>query len=105
MSFKGKTIVITGASGGIGGETVRLFARDGANIVVNYLTREKKAKRAVEDCRKAGGDALALRADVSNPDEVKALMEEAVERFSRVDVLINCAAAHPPPVFDLSDPD
>ena len=105
MSFKGKTIVITGASGGIGSETARLFARDGANIVVNYLTREKDAKRAVEDCRKAGGDAQVFRADVSNPDEVKALMEDAVERFGRVDVLVNCAAAHPPPVFDFSDPD
>jgi len=105
MSFKGKTIVITGASGGIGGETARLFTRDGANIVVNYLTREKEAKRTVRDCRKAGGDALALRADVSNPDEVKTLMERAVERFGRIDVLVNCAAAHPPPVFDFSNPD
>lgn len=105
MSFKGKTIVITGASGGIGGETARLFARGGADIVVNYLTRKEEAKRTAEDCRKAGGDALALRADVSNPDEVKALMDAAVERFGRIDVLVNCAAAHPPPVFDFSNPD
>jgi 3-oxoacyl-[acyl-carrier protein] reductase len=105
MSFEGKTIVITGASGGIGGETARLFARGGANIIVNYLTREEEAERTVEGCRKASGDAFAFRADVSNPNEVKALMDAAVEMYGRIDVLINCAAAHPPPVFDFSNPD
>jgi 3-oxoacyl-[acyl-carrier protein] reductase len=105
MSFEGKTVVVTGASGGIGGETARLFAGNGANVVVNYFSSPEKAEETVRAVEKAGCEAFAFKADVSNPEEVKAMIEAAVERFGRIDVLVNCAAKHPPPMFDFKDPD
>jgi 3-oxoacyl-[acyl-carrier protein] reductase len=105
MSFEGKTVVITGASGGIGGETARRFAREGANVVVGYFSSMEKAGETVRDVEEIGGEACAFKADVSDPMEAGAMMEAARERFGRIDVLVNCAAKHPPPVFDFDDPD
>jgi NAD(P)-dependent dehydrogenase (short-subunit alcohol dehydrogenase family) len=105
MSFKGKTVVITGASGGIGGETARSFAREGANIVVGYFYSQEKAEERIRDVEEMGCKAFAFKADVSNPEEVKAMMEAACDRFGRIDVLVNCAAQHPPPMFDFENPD
>ena len=105
MSFKRKTVVITGASGGIGSETARFFAKEGANVVANYLSSHEKAEETVRDVRGMGTEAFSFRADVSRPDDVKAMMEAAHERFGRIDVLVNCAAKHPPPMFDFEDPD
>jgi len=105
MSFKGKTVVITGASGGIGGETARNFAREGANVVVGYFSSQEKAEETVRDVKEMDREAFAFRADVSNPEEVRAMMEAAHDRFERIDVLVNCAAQHPPPMFDFENPD
>ncbi|MCW3978326.1 MAG: SDR family oxidoreductase, partial [Candidatus Bathyarchaeota archaeon] len=105
MSFKGKTVVITGASGGIGGETARRFAREGANVVAGYFSSPEKAEETVRDVEEIGGEAFAFKADVSDPTEAGAMMEAARERFGRIDILVNCAAKHPPPLFDFDDPD
>ncbi len=105
MSFKGKTVVITGASGGIGGETARSFAREGANVVVGYFSSQEKAEETVRDVEEMGREAFAFGADVSNPEEVRAMIRAARERFGRLDVLVNCAAQHPPPMFDFENPD
>ncbi len=103
--FKGKTVVITGASGGIGGETARSFAREGANVVVGYFSSQEKAEETVRDVEEMGREAFAFGADVSNPEEVRAMIRAARERFGRLDVLVNCAAQHPPPMFDFENPD
>ena len=105
MSFKGKTVVITGASGGIGGETARSFAREGADVVVGYFSSSEKAEETVRDVEGMGRKAFSFRADVSSPEEVEAMMEAAHDRFGRIDVLVNCAAKHPPPMFNFEDPD
>jgi 3-oxoacyl-[acyl-carrier protein] reductase len=105
MSFEGKTVVITGASGGIGGETARCFAMEGANVVVGYYSSPEKAGEIVRDVEEIGGEAFAYKADVSDPMEAEAMIEAARERFGRIDVLVNSAAKHPPPMFDFDDPD
>jgi 3-oxoacyl-[acyl-carrier protein] reductase len=105
MSFRDRTIVITGASGGIGSETALQFAGEGANIVVNYLSSPEKAERTAERIRATGRKALVYRADISEPKEVKGMMEAANEEFGRIDVLVNNAAKHPPPMFNFKDPD
>lgn len=105
MSFRDRTIVITGASGGIGGETALLFAKEGGNIVVNYLTSPENAEKITERIRGTGRKAITYKADISKPDEVKGMMEAAHEEFRKIDVLVNNAAKHPPPVFNFKKPD
>lgn len=105
MSFRDRTIVVTGASGGIGGETVLHFAGEGANIVVNYLSSPGNAERIAENVKALGRRALVCKADVSQPDEVKEMMEAAHEEFGGIDVLVNNAALHPPPMFNFNEPD
>jgi 3-oxoacyl-[acyl-carrier protein] reductase len=105
MSFRDRTIVVTGASGGIGGETALRFAGEGANVVVNYLSSPENAEKTAERIRGTGRRALVCKADVSEPSDVKGMMEAAHEEFGRIDVLVNNAARHPPPMFDLKEPD
>lgn len=104
MNFQGKSIIITGASGGIGSETTRLFAEKGGNITVNYLSSPEKAKQTVRSVRELGVEAFSFKADVSNPEEVASMMEATLDWFGRIDVLVNNAAKHPPPMFDFFNP-
>lgn len=105
MRFRGKSVIITGASGGIGSETARFFANEGANITVNYFSSPEKAEKTVKIVKCLGTEAFSFKADVSNPDEVSMMTKETVKRFGRIDILVNNAAKHPPPIFDLDRPD
>ncbi len=105
MKFEGKSVIITGASGGIGSETARLFAEGGANIAVNYFSSPKKAENTVKTVRGLGAHSFSFKADVSDPKEVSLMMKETMNKFGRVDVLVNNAAKHPPPLFDFDKPD
>jgi 3-oxoacyl-[acyl-carrier protein] reductase len=105
MSFRGKSIIITGASGGIGSETARLFAEKSANITVNYFSSPEKAEKTVRTVRSLGAEAFSFKADVSNPEEVSLMIKETLNQFGRIDVLVNNAAMHPPPFFDFDNPD
>lgn len=98
-SLKGKTILITGASRGIGREIALRAARDGANIVVASKTSSPNPKlegtihSAAEEIRNAGGQALPLVLDVRDDDAIAATVEQAVETFGGIDILINNASA------------
>jgi len=105
MRFKGKSVIITGASGGIGSETARLFAKEGANITVNYFSSPEKAERTVKIVKSLNAEAFSFKADVSDPKEVSLMIKETMNRFGRIDVLVNNAAKHPPPMFDFDKPD
>jgi len=97
MDFKNKTVVITGASRGIGRATAIAFAREGANVVVNYLKEKESADKVVAEIKKIGADAVAIQADVSKEEDVRGMIEQAVRRFGGVDVLVNNAGI----VFDV----
>ncbi|MCX6659392.1 MAG: SDR family NAD(P)-dependent oxidoreductase, partial [Candidatus Bathyarchaeota archaeon] len=71
MKLQGKVAIITGAGRGIGRATAKLFAQEGAKVVINYSKSEKEASSLAEEIKKAGGDALLVKADVSKADEVK----------------------------------
>jgi 3-oxoacyl-[acyl-carrier protein] reductase len=105
MKFKGRSVIITGASGGIGSETARLFAKEGANITVNYFSSPEKAERTVKIIKGLDVETFSFKADVSNPEEVSLMIKETMNRFGRIDVLVNNAAKHPPPMFSFDKPD
>lgn len=92
MTITGKTVVITGASRGIGAEAAQVFAAGGANVVL--LARSGDAIGAL--AAELGGNALALPCDVADYAAVEGAMKQAVDRFGRIDVLINNAGVIEP---------
>lgn len=87
----GKVAIVTGASRGIGRSIAIRFADEGARVVVNYRTRAAEADAVVEEIRAAGGDAFAVPADVSSSADVQRLVDQALARYGRIDVLVNDA--------------
>ena len=85
MKLGGRTVLITGASGGIGSAMVRRFAAEGASVVVHYRTGRERALRLV---RETGSGALAVRGDLTREGDVKRVFATAVKRFGRVDTLV-----------------
>jgi len=90
--FVGKTIVITGAGGGIGRATALIFAREGANVVVTDVDAEA-ARRVAETINQGGGKALAVTVDVAAREQVVAAIDQAIARFGRVNFVFNSAGA------------
>ncbi|MDE5070984.1 MAG: SDR family NAD(P)-dependent oxidoreductase, partial [Trichodesmium sp. St5_bin8] len=89
--LKGKVAIVTGASRGIGRATALALAMEGANVVVNYAKSSDTAEEVVAEIVAAGGNGLALQADVSQVEEVDNLIKEVMEKWSRVDILVNNA--------------
>jgi 3-oxoacyl-[acyl-carrier protein] reductase len=90
LRFDNKTAIVTGSARGIGAETIRAFARQGANVVVSDL-REDEGNALVERLKADGKRAIFVRCDVSNRDEVKTLMDRTIAEFGQIDVLVNNA--------------
>lgn len=93
-NIQGKVVVITGASSGMGEAAARHLARDGATVVLG-ARRTGRLEALVADITARGGKALAVRTDVTRLDDVKSLVEAAVQTFGRIDVLINNAGIMP----------
>lgn len=91
MNFEGKVILVTGSSRGIGAAIARAFAAEGGSVVVNYLSNESAASTVVDSCKALGGDAVAIRADVGAEQEAAQLVENSLDVFGRIDVLVNNA--------------
>ncbi len=88
--LEGKVAIITGASSGIGAATARLFAREGASVVLAARRQEELDRQATE-IGAAGGKALAVRTDVADASSVEALVKRAVDTFGRLDIAFNNA--------------
>lgn len=86
-----KVVLVTGSSKGIGALTAQRFAEAGAKVIVNYAGGKEAADQVVSQIRQNGGDAIAVQADVSKPDEVRHLFDAAITQYGRVDVLVNNA--------------
>lgn len=86
-----RTAIVTGASRGIGAAIAQRLAAEGLNVVVNYAGNQTAAQKVVDEIKAAGGHAISVKADVSDPAEVAHLFEAAQEKFGGVDVLVNNA--------------
>jgi len=89
--LQGQTAIVTGANSGIGKAVAIALGEAGANVVVNYVTRSEDARDVVTQIENSGSAAIAVKADVSNEQEVTSMFAQAVERFSTVHILVNNA--------------
>jgi glucose 1-dehydrogenase len=89
--LSGKVALVTGAGSGIGYAIAERFAQAGAAVVVNYLGYADDARALAHRLQRSGSGAIAVEADVSRRDQVEAMVRQAVERFGKLDVLVNNA--------------
>lgn len=87
----GKVAIVTGASRGIGRAIAERFAAEGARVVVDYTRGAREAASVVAAIEAAGGEAIAVQADVSSSADVRRLVRQTLDRFGRVDILVNNA--------------
>src|SRR5258708_37289020 len=90
-----RSAIVTGASGGIGGSIAKRLAKDGFSVVVNYAGKPASAQAVVADLKAAGGQSIAVQADVANAEDVERLFKETMNAFGRPDVVVHCAGIMP----------
>ena len=90
-SLNEKVVLVTGSSRGIGAAIAELMAAEGAKVIVNYAGNKTEADKTVRAIEEKGGTAFAVQADVSQSDDVKRLFDKSIDRFGKVDVLVNNA--------------
>lgn len=95
--FAGKTVLVTGASRGLGKATALRFAKEGANIVLNYAANEQAAVKTAAEIEAQNVHCLQFMADVSNEQAVQSMIQAAVQEFGGIDILVNNAGI----VFDV----
>lgn len=91
MSLKDSVTVVTGSATGVGAACARLIAAKGGRVVINYTKSEAEAKETLAACEKAGAEAILVRADVSDDAECRKLAQAALDKWGRIDNLINNA--------------
>ncbi|HEY9341373.1 MAG TPA: SDR family oxidoreductase [Hanamia sp.] len=89
--LKGQSALVTGANSGIGMAVAIALANDGANVVVNYITHPEVADEVVKKIESNGGNAIAIKADVSNESEVQAMFQQMIAKYGTIDILVNNA--------------
>lgn len=91
FDLSGRVAVVTGGSRGIGRAISLLLARHGARVVVNYRSDARAAEATAREITACAGECITVQADVSRPEEVHRLMDEALEALGRIDILVNNA--------------
>lgn len=91
LKFKGKVVLVTGSSTGIGRATALEFAKEGAAVVVNCAKSVDKARKVVKEIETLGGNAIFIQADISNENKVKRMVQQVVKKLGRIDILVNNA--------------
>jgi 3-oxoacyl-[acyl-carrier protein] reductase len=94
MRLANRVAIVTGSSRGIGKAIAKLFASEGARVVVNYSKSEKEALAVVDEIKRDGGRAIHLQADVSKSDDVRRMVQKTVQEYNGVDILVNNAGVH-----------
>ncbi len=91
MILENKVVLVTGGSRGIGREIALEFAKNGADVIVNFAGNADRAETVVSEIKAIGQEAIAIQADVSNADDVQQLFKAAIEKFGKIDILVNNA--------------
>jgi NAD(P)-dependent dehydrogenase (short-subunit alcohol dehydrogenase family) len=91
MKLINRTAIVTGASRGIGKAIAIEMAKEGANVVVNYVNNSKKAEEVVHEIISNSGSAIAFKADISKRIEVKKMLQHAIDKYGKIDILVNNA--------------
>ena len=86
-----KTVLITGASRGLGAAIARVFAKNNYNIILNYNNSEKEALKLTQELKQYNVEVLPIKADVTNEEEVKSMVNNGINTFKKIDVLVNNA--------------
>jgi 3-oxoacyl-[acyl-carrier protein] reductase len=94
MRLEGKVALVTGASRGIGRAIALALAAEGANVVINYAQRVEAARDVSNAVQNLGREALVVQADVAIATDVTCMVAQALDRFGRIDVLVNNATVH-----------
>jgi 3-oxoacyl-[acyl-carrier protein] reductase len=90
----GKVAIVTGSSKGIGASIALHLAAEGAAVVVNYASSKEGAESVVKEITQKGGKAVAVQANMSNPEDIKRLFSEAHKAFGKLDILVNNAGIY-----------
>lgn len=91
MSIQGKVAIVTGGTHGTGRAVALALVEKGAKVVFTYLKSDESAAIVLDEIKELGGEAEAVKADARDPGEAKKVVEEAVRRFGKVDILVNDA--------------
>lgn len=88
--LENKVVIVTGGNSGVGAATAKLFAKEGAKVVIT-ARREEALNKVAEEIRAEGGEVFALRADVSNPEDPERVVKATIEKYGKLDALVNNA--------------
>ena len=91
MDIKGQVAIVTGSAAGVGSATARLFASKGCNVVINYSRSETDAKETEAACQAEGVETLLVKADIGNDADCRRMVDETINKWGRVDALVNNA--------------
>src|SRR5215813_7164620 len=90
-TLTGKSALVTGASRGIGAAIAKRLAKEGAEVAITYSSSPERAQQIVEEITKAGGKAVAIKADAVDQGAVRAAVQQAAKEFGKIDILVNNA--------------
>lgn len=92
--LEGKVAIVTGASKGIGASIAMHLSNEGASVIVNYATSKEGAQKVVTEIMQKGGKAVAIKANMTNPEDIKRLFLESKQMFGKIDILVNNAGVY-----------
>lgn len=98
--LRGQKALVTGANSGIGRSVALYLAKEGADVAVNYVFDDASAKEVVDEIKRKGGHAIAIKADVSSETEVQSMFASMLEEFGTIDILVNNAGIQSDAAFD-----